>query len=39
MEFQLKAEKVYGFNDHHAAILHDITAIDIINSILKKYSE
>jgi pimeloyl-ACP methyl ester carboxylesterase len=39
MEFQLKAEKVYGFNDHHAAILHDISAIDIINSILKKSSE
>ena len=39
MDFQLKAKKIYGFNDHHAAILHDISAIDIINSILKKSSE
>jgi len=34
MDFQLKAKKIYGFNDHHAAILKDDKAISIINSIL-----
>ena len=37
LEFQLKAKKVIGFNDHHAKILSDSKAITIIESIIDSY--
>jgi pimeloyl-ACP methyl ester carboxylesterase len=36
LNFQLKAKQVIGFNDHHAIVLNDDTAINIIDSILNQ---
>ena len=37
LEYQFKAKKVIGFNDHHAKILSDSKAISIIESIIDSY--